>query len=192
MKKYLGLIANEKKLSTRMKRDSGAFKTAKDSVSKNKNYINQSGTYDFLFIGCDKESEQLTNKLVDYFNRMYPTKVLINLGSYRLYPDAVKVFKQTLNKMKGDITFDGKLGIFIGQSGAGMAMCANKIKKIRAAVCNNINDVFGCVTQQNTNVLCVNNTLIMSELSHIVESFMRLEFQPVDVHMKCVDKINNM
>jgi ribose 5-phosphate isomerase B len=154
--------------------------------------MNQGGTYDFLFIGCDKESEQLTNQLVDYFNRMYPTKVLINLGSYRMYPDALKVFKQTLNKMKGNIHFDSKLGIFLGQSGAGMAMCANKIKKIRAAVCNNINDVFGCVTQQNMNVLCVNNNLDMSELSHIVESFMRLEVQPVDVHMKCVDKINKM
>ena len=192
MKKYLGLIANEKKLSTRMKRDSDAFKTAKDSVSKNKNYMNQCGTYDFLFIGCDKDSEQLTNKLVDYFNRMYPTKVLINLGSYRLYPDAVKVFKQTLNKMKGNVGFDGKLGIFLGHSGAGMAMCANKIKNIRAAVCNNINDVFGCVTQQNMNVLCLNNILDMSELSHIVESFMRLEFQPVDIHIKNLDKINKM
>ena len=192
MKKYLGLLANEKKLSTRSRRESSALKTAKESVSKNKNYINQSGTYDFLFIGCDKESEKIANGLVDYFNRMYPTKVLINLGSYRMYPDIAKVFKQTLNKMKGNVSFDGKLGIFLGHSGAGMAMCANKIKKIRAAVCNNINDVFGCVTQQNMNVLCVNNTLNMTELSHIVESFMRLEFQPVDVHTKCVDKINKM
>ena len=192
MKKYLGLLANEKKLSARSRRESSALKTAKESVSKNKNYINQSGTYDFLFIGCDKESEKIANGLVDYFNRMYPTKVLINLGSYRMYPDVAKIFKQTLNKMKGNVTFDGKLGIFLGHSGAGMAMCANKIKKIRAAVCNNINDVFGCVTQQNMNVMCLNNTLNMSELSHIVESFMRLEFQPVDVHTKCVDKINKM
>ena len=192
MKKYLGLLANEKKLSARSRRESSALKTAKESVSKNKNYINQSGTYDFLFIGCDKESEKIANGLVDYFNRMYPTKVLINLGSYRMYPDVAKVFKQTLNKMKGNVTFDGKLGIFIGHSGAGMAMCANKIKKIRAAVCNNINDVFGCVTQQNMNVMCLNNTLNMSELSHIVESFLRLEFQPVNIHTKCVDKINKM
>ena len=192
MKKYLGLLANEKKLSARSRRESSALKTAKESVSKNKNYINQSGTYDFLFIGCDKESEKIANGLVDYFNRMYPTKVLINLGSYRMYPDVAKVFKQTLNKMKGNVTFDGKLGIFLGHSGAGMAMCANKIKKIRAAVCNNINDVFGCVTQQNMNVMCLNNTLNMSELSHIVESFLRLEFQPVNIHTKCVDKINKM
>jgi ribose 5-phosphate isomerase B len=94
--------------------------------------------------------------------------------------------------MKTNINFDSKLGIFIGQSGAGMAMCANKIKKIRAAVCNNINDVFGCVTRQNMNVMCLNNTLNMSELSHIVESFMRLEFKPVDVHVKNVDKINKI
>ena len=192
MKKYLGLLVNEKKLSPRSRRNSSALKTAKESVTRNNNYMKQSGTYDFLFIGCDKESEALTNELVDYFNRMYPTKVLINLGSYRLYPDSAKVFKQTLNKMKGNVIFDGKLGIFIGQSAAGMAMCANKIKKIRAAVCNNINDVFGCVTQQNMNVMCLNNTLNMSELSHIVESFMRLEFQPVNIHTKCVDKINKM
>jgi ribose 5-phosphate isomerase B len=192
MKKYLGLLVNEKKLSPRSRRNSSALKTAKESVTRNNNYMKQGGTYDFLFIGCDKESEKITNQLVDYFNRMYPTKVLINLGSYRLYPDSAKVFKQTLNKMKGNVIFDGKLGILIGQSAAGMAMCANKIKKIRAAVCNNINDVFGCVTKQNMNVMCLNNTLNMSEMSHIVESFMRLEFQPVDVHVKIVDKINKM
>ena len=192
MKKYLGLLVNEKKLSPRSRQNSTAFNTAKKSVSRNNNYMKQGGTYDFLFIGCDKESEKITNELVDYFNRMYPTKVLINLGSYRLYPDAAKVFKQTLNHMKGNINFDGKLGIFLGQYAAGMSMCANKIKKIRSAVCNNINDVFGCVTQQNMNVMCLNNTMNISELSHIVESFMRLEFQPVDVHLKIVDKINKM
>jgi hypothetical protein len=32
----------------------------------------------------------------------------------------------------------------------------------------------------------------MFEMSHIVESFMRLEFQPIDVHVKNVDKINKM
>lgn len=192
MKKYLGLLVNEKKLSPRSRRNSSALKTAKDSVTRNNNYMKQGGTYDFLFIGCDKESEKLTNELVDYFNRMYPTKVLINLGSYRLYPDSAKVFKQTLNHMKTNINFDSKLGIFIGQSGAGMAMCLNKIKKIRTAVCNNINDVFEGVTKLNMNVMCLNNTLNMSEMSHIVESFMRLEFQPVDVHVKIVDKINKM
>ena len=192
MKKYLGLLVNEKKLSPRSRQNSTAFNTAKQSVSRNNNYMKQEGTYDFLFIGCDKESEKLTNELVDYFNRMYPTKVLINLGSYRLFPDAAKVFKQTLNHMKGNVSFDGKLGIFLGQSGAGMSMCLNKIKKIRSAVCNNINDVFEGVTKLNMNVMCLNNTMNISELSHIVESFMRLEFQPVDVHLKIVDKINKM
>lgn len=192
MKKYLGLLVNEKKLSPRSRKNSSALKTAKESVTRNNNYMKQGGTYDFLFIGCDKESEKITNELVDYFNRMYPTKVLINLGSYKLFVDSTIILKKTLNHMKTNINFDSKLGIFIGQSGAGMAMCANKIKKIRAAFCNNINDVFEGVTKLNMNVMCLNNTLNMSELSHIVESFMRLEFQPVDVHVKNVDKINKM
>jgi ribose 5-phosphate isomerase RpiB len=192
MKKYLGLLVNEKKLSPRSRSNSSALKTAKDSVTRNNNYMKQGGTYDFLFIGCDKESEKRTNELVDYFNRMYPTKVLINLGSYRLFPDLTIILKKTLNHMKTNINFDGKLGIFIGQSAAGMVMCANKIKKIRASVCNNINDVFEGITKLNMNVMCLNNMLNMSEMSHIVESFMRLEFQPVDVHVKNVDKITKM
>ena len=57
---------------------------------------------------------------------------------------------------------------------------------------DNINDVFEGVTKLNMNIMCLNNTLNMSEISHIVESFMRLEFQPVDVHVKIVDKINKM
>ena len=98
------LTKNYLKLQKYQKENLDCILSGKElSVSKNKNYINQSWTYDFLFIGCYKESEKIANGLVEYFNRMYPTKVLINLGSYRMYPDVAKVFKQTLNKMKGQL-----------------------------------------------------------------------------------------
>jgi len=187
MKKYLGLdLLHNKNKNKNNKNDK------QKSNYKNNNYIKQEGVYDFLFVGCDKQGVELMNNLVNYFNRMYPMKVIINLGMYPLYPDIMKLFKQSVNKMKGNLDFNNKLGIFIGQDGIGLSMCANKIKKIRAAVCNNINDVFGAVTRQNMNVLCMSSALNGTDMINIVESYMRLEFQSVDIHMKCVEKIDKM
>jgi RpiB/LacA/LacB family sugar-phosphate isomerase len=153
---------------------------------ENRNYIRQEGAYDFLFIGCDRYGVEIKSKILDHFNRMFPTKVIIDLGVKDLYPDIVKEFKKSMNKMKGNLNFSNKIAIFVGYSGMGMAMCANKLKPVRAAVCNNINDVFTGVVHQNMNVLCLGNSLQNSELINIVESFMRLEFDNLPVHKTCV------
>jgi RpiB/LacA/LacB family sugar-phosphate isomerase len=164
----------------------------KNQYMKNQNTVNQGGSYDFLFIGGDKYGKYLRDELLLYFNRMYPTKVLIDLGIRELYPDIIKDFKKTLNKMKGHLDYNKRLGIFIGDSGIGMTMCANKIKPIRAAVCNNMNDIFTAVIHQNINVLCLGNSLNVSEMINIVESYMKLSFDELPIHVKCVNKITKI
>jgi ribose 5-phosphate isomerase B len=153
---------------------------------ENRNYIRQEGAYDFLFIGCDKHGQQIKEQLLGYLSRMYPTKVIIDLGTRDLYPNVVKEFKKSIGKMKGSLDFNNKIGILIGYSGMGMAMCVNKIKPIRAAVCNNINDIFTAVVHQNMNVLCLGNHLQSGELINIVDSYMRLEFDELPIHKTCV------
>lgn len=156
---------------------------------ENQNYIKQEGGYDFLFIGCDNNGVKIKNQILEYFNRIYPNKVIIDLGVKSLYPDIVKEFKKSVNKMKGNLDFNKKIAIFIGNSGIGMAMCANKLKQIRAAVCNNINDVFTSVVHHNMNVLCIGNSLNNSELINIVDSFIRLEFDNLPMHKTCVSNM---
>lgn len=157
-----------------------------DKDIETRNNIHQDGAYDFLFIGCDKYGTQIKSNILQYFSSMYPSKTIIDLGVQEMYPDIIKEFKKNITKMRGHLDFNGKLGIFIGDSGIGMAMCANKIKPIRAAVCNNINDIFTSVVHHNINVLCLGNKLSSSELINIVESFMRIEFDNIPIHKACV------
>ena len=56
-----------------------------------------------FFIGCDRYGVEIKSQILNYFNRMYPTKVIIDLGVKDLYPDIVKEFKKSVNKMKGNL-----------------------------------------------------------------------------------------
>ena len=47
------------------------------------------------------------------------------------------------------------VGILVCGSGTGMAMAANKFKKIRAAVCYNIASTYLSRLHNNSNILCI-------------------------------------
>ena len=94
--------------------------------------------------------------------------------------------------MKGHLDYNNKIGIFIGATGIEMCMCANKIKQIRASVCNNMNDLFTSVANHNINVLCLGSHLEHSELINIIDGYMRLTFNNIPIHTECVKKINKI
>ena len=154
------------------------------------------GYFDCLFIGSDHHGFELKHQLFSYFQRMYPTKVLINLGSFNQgrnvdYPDIAKELKKSINKMKGHIDFDKPLGILIGSTGIGMTIAANKIKMVRAATCNTMEHIFSAVLYNNINVLCLGK-VNYGEMIKIVESFLKLEFEHASIHTKCIKKIHKV
>lgn len=69
-------------------------------------------------------------------------------------------------------------GILICGSGVGMSIAANKIKNIRAAVCNDVNIVKLARSHNDINVLCMGARIINTEeMKGIVDIFLNAPFE---------------
>ena len=99
------------------------------------------------------------------------------------YPDyAKKVAKNIINK-KSD------LGILICGSGTGMAMSANKFKKIRAAVCYNKASTRLSRQHNNANIMALGARLTKkSDVIKLVNVFLNTKFEG-GRHLRRVNKV---
>ena len=99
------------------------------------------------------------------------------------YPDyAKKVAKNIINK-KSD------LGILICGSGTGMAMSANKFKKIRAAVCYNKASTRLSRQHNNANIMALGSRLTKkSDVIKLVNVFLNTKFEG-GRHLRRVNKV---
>lgn len=115
-----------------------------------------------------------------------------DLGAYKLdvnddYPDFIipvsyKVAQDPAN-----------LGIIIGRSGNGEAICANKIKGIRAAVCLNEEMAKKARQHNNANILSIGADYISeTEAKKMVKSFIETGFSNEERHVRRINKIQNL
>ena len=99
------------------------------------------------------------------------------------YPDYAKKLANRIKAKKSDI------GILVCGSGAGMAISANKIKSIRAAVCYNAKSTRLSRQHNNANVIAIGSRLTKKNLSlKLVEIFLKTSFEG-GRHLKRVNKI---
>ena len=88
------------------------------------------------------------------------------------YPDYAKKVSNRVSKKKSDI------GILVCGSGTGMAISANKMKGIRAAVGYNIKSTQLSRQHNNANILCLGARLIKrKEIKKIVSIFLKTKFE---------------
>ena len=112
---------------------------------------------------------------------------IIDLGPFENrtvdYPDYAKKIANRIKTKKSDV------GILICGSGTGMAISANKIKKIRAAVCYNIRSTRLSREHNNANIIALGARLTNKKLSlKLVEIFLKTKFEG-GRHLKRVNKI---
>jgi ribose 5-phosphate isomerase B len=112
---------------------------------------------------------------------------IIDLGSYENqavdYPDYAKKLANRIRLKKSDV------GILVCGSGTGMAISANKIKTIRAAVCYNVKSTYLSRQHNNANIIALGARLTKKSLSlKLVEIFLKTKFQG-GRHLKRVKKI---
>ena len=112
---------------------------------------------------------------------------IIDLGPYENktvdYPDYAKKLSNRIKAKKSDV------GILICGSGTGMAISANKIKSIRAAVCYNAKSTRLSREHNNANIITLGARLINKKLSlKLVEIFLKTKFEG-GRHLKRVNKI---
>ena len=99
------------------------------------------------------------------------------------YPDYAKKLANRIKLKKSDV------GILVCGSGTGMAISANKIKTIRAAVCYNLRSTRLCRQHNNANILALGSRLIKKKLSlKLVEVFLKTKFEG-GRHLKRINKI---
>ena len=112
---------------------------------------------------------------------------IIDLGPYENktvdYPDYAKRLANRIKAKKSDV------GILICGSGTGMAITANKIKTIRAAVCYSTKSTRLSREHNNANIITLGARLTNKKLSlKLVEIFLKTKFEG-GRHLKRVNKI---
>ncbi len=99
------------------------------------------------------------------------------------YPDYAKKLGNRIKLKKSDV------GILVCGSGTGMAISANKIKTIRAAVCYNLKSTRLSRQHNNANIIAIGSRLTKKKLSlKLVDIFLKTKFEG-GRHLKRVRKI---
>jgi ribose 5-phosphate isomerase B len=143
----------------------------------------------FLFKKICIASDHGGFKLKEYIKDFLINKniSIIDLGPFENktvdYPDYAKKVANRIKVKKSD------MGILICGSGTGMAISANKIKSIRAAVCYDGKSTRLSRQHNNANIIALGARLINKNLSlKLVELFLKTKFEG-GRHLKRVKKI---
>ena len=143
----------------------------------------------FLFkkicIASDHAGYNLKENIKDHLINKYIS--IFDLGPFEDksvdYPDFAKKLARRLKAKKSDV------GILVCGSGTGMAISANKIKGIRAAVCYNPKSTRLSRQHNNANIIALGARLTKKSLSlKLVEIFLKTNFEG-GRHLKRIKKI---
>ena len=143
----------------------------------------------FLFkkvcIASDHAGYKLKESIKDHLIDKYIS--IFDMGPFEDksvdYPDYAKKLANRIKAKKSDI------GILVCGSGTGMAISANKIKGIRAAVCYNIKSTRLSRQHNNANIIALGARLTKKNVSlKLVETFLKTSFEG-GRHLKRIRKI---
>ena len=128
-----------------------------------------------------KLKEDIKNYLIDKKMSVF------DIGPYNDnsvdYPDYAKKLGNRIKLKKSDV------GILVCGSGTGMAISANKIKSIRAAVCYNLRSTRLSRLHNNANIIALGSRLTKKKLSFkLVETFLITKFEG-GRHLRRIKKI---
>lgn len=99
------------------------------------------------------------------------------------YPDfAFKVCKKVVERQ-------ADIGILVCRTGIGMSIAANKVKGIRCAKVDSVEDAILCRNDNGANVMTFNYTKDMSLIKNMVDAFINAEVMNDARHIRRVDKI---
>jgi ribose 5-phosphate isomerase B len=140
-----------------------------------------------IAIGADHAGYHLKQDILEYVH--YLGYDCDDFGTHSTesvdYPDiAVKV---------GQAVAAGKYdrGVLICGTGVGMSITANKVKDIRAAVCNDTFTAHETRAHNDANVLCMGGRVIGSGLARdIVKTWLETPFSQGERHLRRVSKMN--
>ncbi len=99
------------------------------------------------------------------------------------YPDfAFKVCEKVINK-------EAEIGILVCRTGIGMSIAANKVKGIRCAKINSLEDAILSRNDNGANVMTFNYTENMENIKKYIDAFISAEVINDERHKRRVNKI---
>ena len=137
-----------------------------------------------IFIASDHAGFKLKNSIILKFTK---TKKIEDLGPKSSdsvdYPDFAKKLSRKVSSNKGSF------GILVCGSGMGMAITANKIKNIRAALCYSAKNTKLSRLHNNANIITLGQRLInKNKAFKLIEIFLKTKFEG-GRHLRRVKKI---
>ena len=137
-----------------------------------------------IFIASDHAGYNLKKFIV---SKLSKEKKILDLGPYSEdsvdYPDYAKKLSKKVTSNKGSF------GILVCGSGMGMAITANKIKNIRAALCYSINNTKLSRLHNNANIITLGARLInKNKAFNLIRVFLKTNFEG-GRHLRRVKKI---
>lgn len=99
------------------------------------------------------------------------------------YPDFAQKVAEAVSSSQSDF------GILICSTGIGMSIVANKVKGVRAALCNDLFCARRARQHNDANILCMGGDIIGPQLAtEIVDTFLGAEFE-AGRHIRRLDKV---
>jgi len=159
-----------------------------------------------IYIGTDHAGFELKEKIKEYLSGLELGYEVEDRGAFNYienddYPDFVKLVAEDVAKNKGSF------GIILGGSGQGEAMCANRVKGIRAAVFYGQKELIGDIDEEghkssdpfeivklarehnDANILSIGARFVEGdEAKFAVELFLSTKFPGEERHVRRINK----
>ena len=141
-----------------------------------------------IIIGCDHRGYDLKVELLKYLKNAgyYVSDAGCNNVDAIDYPLIAKAVCEEV------LTDDDNLGILICGTGIGMAIAANKVKKIRCAKLSTEEEAVLAKLHNNANVMSLSGATDKDLAIRIVDKFINTNFSNEERHIRRNNEIDNM
>jgi ribose 5-phosphate isomerase B len=113
---------------------------------------------------------------------------VLDLGTHSPDPADYPVFGAAVGRAVS--SGDTDLGLCVCGTGIGIAIAANKIHGVRAAVVHDVSSARLAREHNNANVICFGARLVGPEVAtEALEMFLRSDFQPKGRHLRRIEEI---
>ena len=127
-----------------------------------------------IAVGCDEAAYQLKVEIIEHLKKKEDIELKdfgAEAGEVILYPDVAKAVAEAVAAGEFD------RGILVCGTGIGMAITANKVPGIRAAVCHDPFSTERSRKSNNAQIMCMGERVIGVELAkYLVDIWLKCDF----------------
>ncbi len=140
-----------------------------------------------IIIASDHHGVSIKAKIIKFLKKLGYEVDDYGTNSEELVDYPEYAFKVAKSIQKGE----GQLGILLCGTGIGMSIAANKVKKIRCAKIDNINDARLAKEHNSANVLAMSSKKRFREIKKMLVSFLNTKTDNSERHVRRRDAIDN-